>query len=275
MGYAGVTKPDSALLYVFEMTTALTSPQNPLLKEVRRAASRGELTEDGCVVAEGAHLLEEALASKVEIATVIAADAARAAVESLLSRADHVRVVSVPDAVFAKIASTEHPQGVITLVRLPRWGPQDLVRGTPLIMILDAIQDPGNAGAIVRAAEAFGATGVVFMKGTVSPHNPKCLRASAGSLFRMPVAHDFSPAAMPPLTIFAAMPRAELTLDQADLTGPCAIAVGNEGRGVGPDTAWLSTRIRIPTVGVESLNAAMAAGVMLYEARRQRAHGSA
>jgi RNA methyltransferase, TrmH family len=270
MRYAGVTKRDSALLYAFEMTSALTSPQNPLLKEVRRAASRGDLTADGCVVAEGMHLLQEALASKVEIHTVIAADAARVAVERLLLRVADTRVVSVPDAVFSKIASTEHPQGVITLVRPPRWSPQDLLRGTPLIVILDGIQDPGNAGAIVRTAEAFGATGVVFMKGTVSPHNPKCLRASAGSLFRMPLVHDFSPAAMPALVLFAAMPRAERTLDQADLTGPCAIAVGSEGRGVGADTAWLATHIRIPTVGVESLNAAMAAGVMLYEARRQR-----
>jgi len=252
------------------MTAALTSPHNPLLKEVRRAASRGELTADGCVVAEGLHLLEEALASPVEIVTVIVADAARAVAEGLLSRAQ-ARLVSVPDAVFSKIASTEHPQGVITLVRPRQWSGKDLLSGTPLIVILDAIQDPGNAGAIVRTAEAFGATGVVFLKGTVSPHNPKCLRASAGSLFRMPLIHEFNPAILPDLAIYAAMPRAERTLDQADLTRPCAIAVGSEGRGVGPGTAALATHLRIPTVGVESLNAAMAAGVMLYEARRQRA----
>ncbi|HXP87403.1 MAG TPA: RNA methyltransferase [Bryobacteraceae bacterium] len=251
------------------MTAALTSPHNPLLKEVRRAASKGELTADGCVVAEGLHLLEEALASPVEIVTVIVSDAARTAAESLLSRTQ-ARLVSVPEAVFSKIASTEHPQGVITLVRPRQWSPKDLLGGTPLIVILDAIQDPGNAGTIVRTAEAFGATGVVFLKGTVSPHNPKCLRASAGSLFRMPLIHDFSPAIMPDLALYAAMPRAERTLDQADLTRPCAIAVGSEGRGVGPGTAALATHVRIPTVGVESLNAAMAAGVMLYEAHRQR-----
>jgi TrmH family RNA methyltransferase len=257
------------------MTAALTSPQNPLLKEVRRAASRGELTADGCVVAEGVHLLEEALVSPGEIVTVIVAEEARTAAESLLSRTPDARVVSVPDAVFSKIASTEHPQGVITLVRPRQWSHADLLRGTPLLVILDAIQDPGNAGTIVRAAEAFGATGVVFLKGTVSPHNPKCLRASAGSLFRMPLAHDpflldVPRASFPAMTLYAAMPRAELTLSQADLTRPCAIVVGNEGRGIGPDTALLATHVRIPTVGVESLNAALAAGVMLYEAHRQR-----
>lgn len=249
------------------MTAELTSTKNPLLQEVRRAASRGALTEDGCVVAEGPHLLEEALASPVEIVTVIVSESARAAAEGLLVRADHARVVSVPDAIFAKIATTEHSQGVISLVRPPSWSSRDLLRATPLIMVLDAIQDPGNAGAIVRVAEAFGATGAVFLKGTVSRYNPKCLRGSAGSLFRVPVADSLDPAG---LTLYAAMPRAELPLDQADFTGPCAIIVGSEGRGVNPDLAARATGVRIPTSRVESLNAAVAAGVMLYEAQRQR-----
>jgi RNA methyltransferase, TrmH family len=257
-------------LYAFEMTTALTSPHNPLLKEVRRAASHGGLTSAGCAVAEGRHLLEEALASRVEIHAVIAAEGAVGAVQSMLSRAPETHLVSVPDELFGKIASTEHPQGVITLVRPPRWSCEDMLRSIPLIVILDGIQDPGNAGAIVRAGEAFEATGVVFRKGTVSPHNPKCLRASAGSLFRVPVAQDLNPANVPGLTLFAAMPRAERTLDQADFRGPCAIVVGSEGGGVAPGTALEAVHVRIPTAGVESLNAAMAAGVMLYEAHRQR-----
>jgi TrmH family RNA methyltransferase len=251
------------------MIVTLTSEKNPVLKDVRRAASRGELTEDGCVVAEGIHLLEEAIRSGLEIQAIIAAASRREQIESD-ERILAVRVLWVEDQAFARLSSTETPQGVITLVRPPQWTSADLLRGTPLIVILDAIQDPGNAGTIVRTAEAFGATGVVFLKGSVSPHNPKCLRASAGSLFRVPLVHDASLFVMPPLTLFAAMPQAEMTLPQADLTCPCAIVVGNEGRGVSPDMALLSTEVRIPTEGVESLNAAVAAGVMLYEAHRQR-----
>lgn len=252
------------------MTVALTSEKNPLLKEVRRAASRSELTEGGCVLAEGVHLLEEALGSPVAIDTVIVAEPVGAGVERLLSRCTGARVVLVPDAVFSKIASTEHPQGVITLVRPPRWSTQDLERGTPLVVLLDAIQDPGNAGTIVRTAEAFGATGMAFLKGSVSPHNPKCVRASAGSLFRMPVVDRFE---TPGLALYAAMPRAELPLERADFTGPCAIVIGSEGHGVHGELAQRAIGVRIPTSRVESLNAAVAAGVMLYEARRQRTRG--
>lgn len=252
------------------MTVTVASEKNPLLKDVRRAAARGELTSDNCVVAEGLHLLEEAIRSRLKIQAVIAAVSKQEQIEALHRRIGDARILWVEDRAFARLSSTETPQGVITLVRPPAWTAADLLRRTPLIAILDAIQDPGNAGTIVRTAEAFGATGVVFLKGTVSPHNPKCLRASAGSLFRMPLLCDPSPAAMPQLTLYAAMPRAELTLAQADLTGPCAIVVGNEGRGVRPETAALAAHVRIPTEGVESLNAAVAAGVMLYEAHRQR-----
>jgi TrmH family RNA methyltransferase len=257
------------------MTAAVTSEKNPLLKEVRRAASRGELTRAaaggdltnaGCVVAEGVHLLEEALNSPVEIVTVILAETAPQ-IGPLLHRAAHARIVSLSDAVFHKIATTEHPQGVITLVRAPRWTPEDLLSGMPLLTVLDGIQDPGNAGAIVRVAEAFGATGAVFLKGTVSPHNPKCLRGSAGSLFRLPVTDTFDPAG---LKLYAAMPRADLSLDQADFTAPCAILIGSEAHGVRPEWTGRATGVRIPTSRVESLNAAVAAGVMLYEAHRQR-----
>jgi len=270
MRYAGVTKRDSAVIVFEFVTLALTSEKNPLLKQVRRAAARGELTPGGCAVAEGIHLLEEALSSAIEIETVVVAESARTSVETLLSRSDShmgARIVAVPDSVFSKIAATEHPQGVIALVRPPEWTPGELLRGTPLIVILDAVQDPGNAGAIVRAAEAFGATGVVFLKGTVSPHNPKCLRASAGSLFRLPVARDLDTTG---LKLFAAMPRAGAPIDQADFTGPCAIVIGGEGHGVDPGLAARAAGVRIPTSRVESLNAAVAAGVMLYEARRQR-----
>jgi len=236
----------------------LISDKNPLLKEVRRLAAGGAPGEDRLVLAEGPHLLDEALRSGIEIHAVILAESARE-----IRDAGTARVVRVLDGLFNKLASTESPQGVLALVRMPKLEP---LKGTPLMVVLDGVQDPGNAGAILRTAEAFGATGAVFLKGTVSPSNPKCLRASAGSSFRVPVVSEIPPG----LKLYAADPRAMLSVAQADFKGPSAIIIGAEGSGVQPELAARSTGLKIPTVGVESLNAAVAAGILLYEARRQR-----
>jgi TrmH family RNA methyltransferase len=251
------------------MPETLVSEKNPLLKQIRRAVRRGSLTQDGFAVSEGPHLLEDALAAGCEIEAVLVAESARSAVNGVRQ----ARVVSVRDDVFSGVASTETTQGVIALVRPPVWTLDDLLRGQPLIVILDGVQDPGNAGAILRAAEAFGATGVVFLRGTVSPYNPKCLRASAGSIYRLPFVADFGE--METLeqkaVLYAAMADAKKPISEVDLSRPCAIIIGSEGRGVSPNLQTRATAIRIPTAGVESLNAAVAAGVLLYEARRQRA----
>src|SRR5258706_14176834 len=167
-----------------ERTETLTSPATPLLKDVRRAIARGGLTHDGCMVAESFHLLEEALRSGLEIKAILAAES----VQSQL-RAHARRITVVDDAIFQKLAATELSQGVIALIRAPEWSLEDALRGQTLAVVLDGVQDPGNAGAVARAAEAFGATGVLFTKGTVSPFNPKTVRASAGSLFRVPFVH--------------------------------------------------------------------------------------
>ena len=239
------------------------SDKNPLVKQIRRAVSKGTLTEDGYAVAEGAHLLEEALAAKCEVGAVIVAESAHLHYPG-------ARIVS--DRTFRELASTETPQGVIALVRPAVATLVQMTSGTALVVALDGVQDPGNAGAIVRAAEAFGATGVVFLKGTVNPYNPKCLRGSSGSVFRVPLVAGVEAEQILDAGIawFAAMPRAARLVSDADLSAPCGIIIGSEGRGVSPALAERATGLRIPTAGVESLNAAVAAGILLYEARRQR-----
>ena len=243
------------------MVETLISDKNPLLKEVRRLAAGGASGEDRLVLAEGPHLLDEAVRSKIEIHAVILAESAPE-----IPGTGSARVVRVLDGLFDKLASTESPQGVLALVRLPVWTGEDLLRGTPLVVVLDGVQDPGNAGAILRTAEAFGATGAVFLKGTVSPSNPKCLRASAGSAFRLPIGVELPPG----LQLYAADPRAKLSIADAGLAAACAIVIGGEGSGVRPEIAARATGVKIPTVNVESLNAAVAAGILLYETRRQR-----
>jgi len=258
----------------------ITSAANPLLKDVRRAIARGCLTAQGWCVAETFHLLEEALHSDCEVKVVLAAQSVRSAAEALVRRRAGVQVVVVPDAVMQTVSGTQTSQGVVTLVRPPEWTLGQLLRGRALVVALDGMQDPGNAGAILRAAEAFGATGAIFLKGSVSPYNPKTLRASAGSLFRLPFLHGMDAAAaraalqQNQILLYAAVPAREGKASRApaevDFTASCALIVGSEARGVGPELRAAALEVSIPTVGVESLNAAVAAGILLYEARRQR-----
>ncbi len=246
-----------------------------MLKDIRRAIARGVLTEDGACVAESFHLLEEALRSSCEVRLVVASESVRSVVAAHI-KGLNVRLVILPDALFRAVSSTETSQGVIALVRPPEWNLDQLFRGNSLVIVLDAIQDPGNAGSIVRAAEAFGASGVVFLKGSVSPHNPKTLRASAGSLFRVPFVIGVEDSLLlatlqqKKVDLYATMPRGEKTLEDVDFTRRCAIVIGSEGRGVSETLNAKALDLRIPTAKVESLNAAVAAGIVLYEARRQR-----
>ena len=279
----------------------ITSAANPLLKDVRRAISRGALTEQGWCVAETFHLLAEALRSDCEIKTVLASESALAAVEAHVRRLPlkhlPVKIVTLPDALFAGVASTETSQGVIALVKPRPWNMPQLFSPATLLVVLDGLQDPGNAGTIVRAVEAFGGTGILFLTGTVSPYNPKTLRASAGSLFRVPFLHGVNagqagtllqqhkielfagvaagvlagvPAGVPAASRNPVTKNPARPLTQVDLTPGCALIVGNEAHGVSGALRARAIDVTIPTVGVESLNAAMAASIMLYEARRQR-----
>jgi len=251
---------------------SVTSPANPLLRDVRRAIDRGGLTSEGLCAAEGCHLLAEAVRSRLEIPIVIFSESAP------VDQPPGARAIVIPDKLFQSLASTETSQGVIALVRLPEWRSEQIFGPRSLVVVLDGVQDPGNAGAIVRAAEAFGATGLLFSKGSVNPHNPKALRASAGSFFRVPHVARLATQSVRNLLaehhldVWAAVPftGAERQAEHADFTRPCALIIGSEAHGISKELQESAMLVAIPTAGVESLNAAMAASVLLYEARRQR-----
>jgi TrmH family RNA methyltransferase len=250
----------------------LTSAANPLLKDVRRAIARGGLTEDGYLIAEGFHLLEEAIRGDLDVRAVLAAESAL----DRLRTPGSIRVAVISDALFQKLGDTESSQGVIALVKAPSWTLDTALRGCSLIVVLDALQDPGNAGAVVRAAEAFAATAVLFTKGTVSPYNPKTLRASAGSLFRVPFVHQLDAAQLRSaleknnIAVYAAMPGSAQAPEAVNFTRRCALVIGSEAHGVSAALRRGAACVSIPTMQVESLNAAVAAGILLYEAQRQR-----
>jgi TrmH family RNA methyltransferase len=260
---------------------SITSAANPLVKDVRRAIVRGTLTHEGLCVAETFHLLEEALSSDCDVKTVLAAESVRSAAEAHVRRLAGVKVAILPDALFQNLSGTETSQGVMALVKPPVWTLDQLFRGSlPLVVVMDGLQDPGNAGTIVRTAEAFGATGALFLKGTVSPHNPKTLRASAGSLFRLPYLAGMDSALARAalqqhhVELYAGVPAKPgnhtRLLADVDFTAACGLIIGSEAHGVSGELRSAAFSDSTPIVGIDMSIAAVAAGILLYEARRQR-----
>jgi TrmH family RNA methyltransferase len=247
------------------------SRQNARIKELRAALARGARTPH--IAVEGLHLIEEAAKSGLKLHTVFVRNGSEGLLEHLAVGGAEVLIVT--EEVFSSATMTEHPQGIAALVEAPEFTLQAMLRNIPLVVIAAGLQDPGNLGTLVRSAEAFGATGMILLPGTVSLWNAKTLRASSGSAFRLPVvaltADDaFDALGKAGVRIFAAVARDGAA--EADLRGPCALLLGNEGSGL-PD-AWLAradARVTIPCPGpVESLNAAVAGSVLLYDAMRQR-----
>ncbi len=254
------------------------SRQNSRVKELRAGFAPGSRSKTGRVGIEGEHLLLEAVRSDLAIACVFV----RSGNEAILDRLElpsQIEILELPPEVFASAVTTESPQGIAALVMPALFSLDDLLRGeTTLIVIAAGLQDPGNLGTLLRSAEAFGATGALLLPGTVSPWNPKALRASSGSAFRLPILtmgaeESFAALRAAGVRTLAAVPNDGDPAPTTNLTGPLAVLVGNEGSGLPPVMIARSDgRITIPCPGpVESLNAAVAASVLLYECSRQRA----
>lgn len=278
----------------------ITSRENRWLKRFRSALA-GERGDDGIVGVEGVRLVEAALGSGLRVeALLVSESGARHLPRVAPVLASTVPVLRTSDKLFASVADTHTPQGIAALVQPRQATIENLLPGTALLVALVGVQDPGNVGTIVRAAEAFGATGAATCSadgiGTADPFGPKALRASAGSALRLPIVHGVSPTIllaqlrMFRVKVYAAVAAAEDPQNQTsgaafsllcpwdiDWKIPAAILIGNEGSGLPADLVrGADARVYIPQaaatarVGIESLNAAMAASVLLYEAMRQR-----
>ena len=266
------------------------SAQNSLVKELRQAFSQGQAVDGLCAV-EGIRLIEEAIRSRLKVHALFVSESTRAKAQRVLDQLTrHAEAVLLPDRIFDSAVLTEHPQGIAALVKVPEHHLQSLFNaGTPLVVVAAAIQDPGNLGTLVRSAEAFGASGVVGIEGTVNHWNPKTVRASAGSIFRLPVLKTSTTELLTELrsrqTQTLALvaphtdgnfgdgsdPRSPIRLQEADLTNPCALFVGNEGSGLPREVlGQIDQFVAIQQAKVESLNAGVAASIALYEAQRQR-----
>ena len=270
----------------------MVSRQNALVKELRQAFAHGQAVDGMCAV-EGLRMVEEAIRSRLKLHALFIRESSQAKAQRILDQLTKgADAVVLPDDVFDSAVLTEHPQGIAALIKI---GEQDfdtaLAVVPALVVVAAAIQDPGNFGTLIRSAEAFGATAVVGTEGTVNPWNPKTVRASAGSIFRLPLLKTQSDLLVPKFRAreirtlaLVAPPRegdqrqgdgssahAAQRLQDADLTRPCALIVGNEGAGVPREfLREIDEFISIPQVRVESLNAGVAASIALYEAQRQR-----
>ena len=264
---------------------SVTSRQNPLVKQLRHAISQGEPTKDGHIAVEGVRLIEEAIRSGLRLRALFfiesfCSESGGARAERLLPQVGKsVETLVLPDPVFASAVATEHPQGVAALAVPKKFELNNMISAGPgvLLVVAVGIQDPGNLGTLLRSAEAFHANGVILAEGTVSAFNSKVIRAAASSLFRLPCVsadlHDVLPALRGHgIRMIATSSHKGTPLPQADLKGGVALLIGNEGAGVPRDAfAQADERVVIPhSAQVESLNAGVAAAIILYEAARQR-----
>jgi len=247
-----------------------------LVRDLKLARGR---ERRGLALAEGVRLIEEALSAGITIKHVLASPALEAtvrggALKAALQKAGH-EVVPASEKEFGELAATEHPQGVLAVIEPPMWSLTDLEPGPRApTLVLDAVQDPGNVGAMVRSAFALGAAGVLALPGTVEFTNPKTLRASMGGFFRLPCL-GLDEAALESwvgasgIRLLVAAVGGEPPVRTGER--PLAIVVGNEGAGTRPSLdRWADGRIGIRLrPGAESLNVGVAAGILLYEVTRE------
>ena len=255
----------------------LTSAKNPAVARFRDAASGAA---EGLMLAEGPRIVREALDAGLRVveAAVSPRLANSALLHDLQQRAESY--LDCSESVLARLSALETPQAVAVLLERPDWEDAQLTDGdlAPLVVVAAGVRDPGNLGSIVRTAEAAGATGCITIRGGADPFRDKAVRGSMGSIFRLPVRHGMTAseavafARRHRLQLVVADGRGDCAHTVADLKKPSMVVVGAEARGV--DEEWLkaaAAHVRIPLCApVESLNVAVATGVVLFEALRQR-----
>jgi TrmH family RNA methyltransferase len=259
----------------------LTSATNSLVKVFRRALAEG-VTHDGWLCGEGPHFLEEALKpdARATVRSVLVSAEAASKYAELLGRIPaESELAQIPDRLFHQIAATRTPQGVAAIAELHAVDVKAVAASRNAILVIACgLQDPGNMGTIIRSADALGASSVVALAGTVNPFNPKSVRSCVGSIFRMPVIAGVKPEPIfkilrgSGVRILGTAPRGTVALSSANLHGSMALLVGQEAAGLPPEISREADELlRIPIrAEADSLNAAMATGIFLYEVARQR-----
>lgn len=261
-------------------TPPITSVSNSRVRWLRSLKERRGREAAGAFLVEGPHAIEQALRAGAEPAfTAYAPELLTQgdhAARVLQALPEHVSAVPVSERVLASVGDTRTTQGILSTFPLLQQAPDQIVTASGLSLVLDRVRDPGNVGTLLRSAAAAGADVVLLSPECADPFSPKVVRASAGAIFMVPFAvlswEDFARRLAGLPCVYATQAGADTPYYEADLARPCAILIGNEAAGLGEQARALATRsISIPlAAGVESLNAAVAGSVLLFEARRQR-----
>ena len=259
----------------------ITSPDNKKIKNVVQLLTKSKARkEQDAFVIEGIKLFEEAPEDMIKEVYVSESCGYRSI------KLDKVPHEMVKDEVFRKCTDTLTPQGVLCVVSKKHWTLRDMreraTEPAPVYMVLETIQDPGNLGTIMRTAEGAGVAGIVMNNETVDIYNPKTVRSTMGSIFRVPFVYEsdlkksVEELKRAGVTCYAAHLKGSCSCYETDFKGPTAFFVGNEGNGLSDELTGLADNlIKIPMGGkLESLNAAVSAAVLMYEARRQRLAGN-
>lgn len=260
----------------------ISSTANKQIKYVSALVKKARTRkEEGLFVAEGLRMCSEVPVERLSALYISESFSRHPECRRLTERAPRVELVS--DEVFASFSDTQSPQGALALVEQYQYTLEEMLTfetsKTPiLLMVLERIQDPGNLGTIIRAGEGAGITGVLMDQKTVDIYNPKVIRSTMGSVFRVPFVYtsdlhtDMRKLKEQGICIYAAHLDSTYAYDQKTYLGKTAFLIGNEANGLSEETAsFADGRIQIPMLGqVESLNAAVAASILMYEAARQR-----
>lgn len=264
----------------------ITSPTNPKIKRLIQLKTKARLRNtEGVFLVEGSRMFREL--SEEETAELYVTEAFLHSAQEYQSTAEKMRLFEgryevVSEAVFTRISDTVTPQGVLAVVKQKKYGAEEVLtaqgRRNPLFLMIEDLQDPGNLGTMFRTAEAAGVSGIIMSRETVDIYNPKAVRSTMGSVFRIPFFYTDSLKNVMEemkrrgITVYAAALHHSLCYTEADYKKGCGILVGNEGKGLRQETVEAATQaVSIPMQGnVESLNASISAAVLLYEAARQR-----
>ena len=255
----------------------ITSAQNTQVKNIIKLNQKAKARrEQKLFVAEGRKMFQEApenLIDRIYVAESMLGD------EEVMQKVRRFSWEAVENSVFRQMCDTQTPQGILTVLRQPSYQMEDFLKEkNPLLMVLEDLQDPGNAGTIIRTGEGAGVSGVFLTKTCVDITNPKVIRATMGSVYRIPFLYVEDVVSLKQqlqdrkIRFFAAHLQGKNSYDREDYKGGTVFLIGNEGKGLTDQaTEEADCLIRIPMCGqVESLNAAMAAGILMYEAARQR-----
>ncbi len=265
-----------------ENTDTITSPQNPFVKRLVRLRSRRHRDRENLMVIEGGCEVRRAIENGVRISELVLCREflGEADADKWLQKrdSDRWRIVQVGSRVFEKIAYRQNPDGVLALATQPSWSLSEFkTTPSPLIVVVVGVEKPGNLGSILRCADGAGADGVIVCDPETDPANPNVVRASLGTVFSMQLAQGETQETIEWLRlrnirILAATPDAQSKYNEMDLREPTAFVLGTEHSGL--DSRWAeaaSDQIQIPMRGqIDSLNVAVTAGILLFEARRQR-----